>query len=129
MQRSCTRFVLQVTGASGFLASVIIDQLLEAGYKVRGYVILYRFFAAYVSIYTSTLSTVRSSKAARVQVAYRSFGDQFNIAVVDDLATSDLADAFRGADALIHVGSPMSTGGGAADMLKVCLHVEHRNEK
>lgn len=87
-----------VTGASGFLASVIIDQLLEADYKVRG--------------------TVRSSKAARVRVAYGSFGDQFNIAVVDDLATSDLADAFRGADALIHVGSPMSTGGGAADMLK-----------
>ncbi|KAA1470844.1 NAD(P)-binding protein [Dentipellis sp. KUC8613] len=77
-----------VTGASGFLGSVIIDELLAAGYKVRG--------------------TARSGKAPRVQAAYASFGDRFEIVVVDDLATSDLSHALAGVDALIHVGSPLA---------------------
>ncbi|TFY56927.1 hypothetical protein EVG20_g8742 [Dentipellis fragilis] len=77
-----------VTGVSGFLGSVVVDELLAAGYKVRG--------------------TARSAKAPRVQAAYASFGDRFQIAVVDDLTTSDLSEAFKGVDALIHVGSPLA---------------------
>ncbi|TFY64340.1 hypothetical protein EVG20_g5977 [Dentipellis fragilis] len=83
-----SRQTVLVTGASGFLGSVVIDELLAAGYKVRG--------------------TARSAKAPRVQKAYESFGNRFQIAVVDDLATSDLTDAFKGVDALIHVGSPLA---------------------
>ncbi|TFY64343.1 hypothetical protein EVG20_g5978 [Dentipellis fragilis] len=95
-----------VTGVSGFLGSVVVDELLAAGYKVRG--------------------TARSAKAPRVQAAYASFGDRFQIVVVDDLATDDLTEAFKGhyirytatsfthivwtagVDALIHVGSPLA---------------------
>ncbi|KAA1470846.1 NAD-P-binding protein [Dentipellis sp. KUC8613] len=77
-----------VTGASGFLGSNIVDELLADGYTVRG--------------------TARSAKAPRVKAAYASFGDRFDIAVVDDLATSDLSAAFKGIDALIHVGSPLA---------------------
>ncbi|TFY64335.1 hypothetical protein EVG20_g5981 [Dentipellis fragilis] len=77
-----------VTGASGFLGSVIVDELLAAGYKVRG--------------------TARSGKAPRVQAAYASFGDRVEIVVVEDLATSDLSHALKGVDALIHVGSPLA---------------------
>ena len=57
-----------------------------------------------------------------MQAAYASFGSQFEVTVVEDLATSDLMDAFRNADALIHVGSPLSSGGEAAFILKVRMN-------
>ncbi|ETW76675.1 hypothetical protein HETIRDRAFT_442094 [Heterobasidion irregulare TC 32-1] len=90
-----------VTGASGFLGSVVVDQLLAADYKVRG--------------------TVRSSKADRVKKAYASFGDKFEITVVDDLATSDLTAAFQGVTALIHVGSPLAGSAVAEEVLKSAI--------
>ncbi|TFY79079.1 hypothetical protein EWM64_g4929 [Hericium alpestre] len=76
-----------VTGASGFTGSAIVDQLLAAGYTVRGYAIY------------------------RVKAAYGSFGDKFEVAVVDDIVTSDLTDAFKGVDVLIHAGSPLNPPG------------------
>ncbi|KAA1470841.1 NAD(P)-binding protein [Dentipellis sp. KUC8613] len=88
-----------VTGASGFLGSVVVDELLAAGYKVRSKLLMK---------YMSSISTARSGKAPRVQAAYASFGDRFQIVVVDDLATDDLTEAFKGVDALIHVGSPLA---------------------
>jgi len=88
--------VVLVTGASGFLGSHVVDQLLDAGYKVRG--------------------TARSAKANQLRASYTSVGDKFEVAVVDDLASSDLTDAFRGVDVLVHVGSPLA-GNAAADVV------------
>ncbi|EIM81632.1 NAD-P-binding protein [Stereum hirsutum FP-91666 SS1] len=79
-------FVL-VTGASGFVGSHVVDHLLDAGHKVRG--------------------TSRAGKASRVRDAYKSYGDQFELVVVDDFATSDLSGALQGVDAVIHVASPL----------------------
>ncbi|KAI0043317.1 NAD-P-binding protein [Auriscalpium vulgare] len=76
-----------VTGASGFLGSNVVDQLLDAGYKVRG--------------------VARGRTAPKVAEKYASFGDKFEIVVADDLTHSDLSHVFKGADALIHVASPI----------------------
>ncbi|TFY69960.1 hypothetical protein EVG20_g2920 [Dentipellis fragilis] len=98
-----------VTGASGFLGSTIVDELLADGYKVRGYVPLFYLssFQVFMRAYVGN-RTARSAKAPRVKAAYASFGDRFDVALVDDLATSDLSGAFEGVDALIHVGSPLA---------------------
>ncbi|TFY81094.1 hypothetical protein EWM64_g2911 [Hericium alpestre] len=90
-----------VTGASGFLGSVIVDQLLDAGYTVRG--------------------TVRSGKAQRVEDAYASFGDRFSVAIIDDLATADFTEAFKGADALIHAASPLAGSASAEVVIKTAV--------
>ncbi|KAI0270053.1 NAD-P-binding protein [Gloeopeniophorella convolvens] len=77
-----------VTGASGFIGSHVVDELLRTGYSVRG--------------------TVRSKNVARISKSYEEFGDKFTTAVVEDLAESDLTDAVTGVDAIIHVASPLA---------------------
>ncbi|KAH9047655.1 NAD-P-binding protein [Lactarius hengduanensis] len=78
-----------VTGASGFLGSHVVLELLREGYTVRG--------------------TVRSHNVAHVNKGYESFGDRFATVVIDDLVTSDLLAAVKGVDAVIHVASPLSS--------------------
>ncbi|KAH8976398.1 NAD-P-binding protein [Lactarius hatsudake] len=77
-----------VTGASGFVGSHVVLELLREGYTVWG--------------------TVRSHNVARVTKGYESFGDRFAAVVIDDLVTSDLLAAVKGVDAIIHVASPLS---------------------
>ncbi|KAH9047652.1 NAD-P-binding protein [Lactarius hengduanensis] len=77
-----------VTGASGFVGSHVVSELLREGYTVRG--------------------SVRSHNVARVSKSYESFGDRFVAVVIDDLVTSDLLAAVKGVDAIIHVASPLS---------------------
>ncbi|TFY80096.1 hypothetical protein EWM64_g3914 [Hericium alpestre] len=88
-----------VTGASGFLGSVVVDQLLDAGYTVRG--------------------IVRSGKAQRMKDACASFGNKFSVAIIDDLATANFTEAFKGADALIHTASPLPGAASAEVIIKV----------
>ncbi|KAI9443360.1 NAD-P-binding protein [Lactarius indigo] len=77
-----------VTGASGFVGSHVIIELLREGYTVRG--------------------TVRSHNLTHVSKSYESFGDRFAAVIIDDLVTSDLLAAVKGVDAIIHVASPLS---------------------
>jgi nucleoside-diphosphate-sugar epimerase len=53
---------------------------------------------------------VRSHNVARISKSYESFGDsgRFTTTVIDDIATSDLLQAVKGVDAIIHVASPLS---------------------
>ncbi|KAI9508891.1 NAD-P-binding protein [Russula earlei] len=95
-----------VTGASGFVGSHVVDELLRNGYSVRG--------------------TVRSQNVARVSKSYASFGDRFATAVIDDLITSDLSDAVKGVDAVIHVASPLSSGGTAQLVLDSAISGTNR---
>jgi uncharacterized protein YbjT (DUF2867 family) len=54
-----------VTGANGFVATHVVRDLLEHGYRVRG--------------------TVRAeSKAAHLKRIFQEFGDRFEIVVVED---------------------------------------------
>lgn len=69
-----------VTGASGFVASHIIREFLEAGYSVRG--------------------TVRSeSSAERVKQLHSKHADQLSFATVEDITTPGaFNEAVKGVD-------------------------------
>ncbi|KAJ7062539.1 hypothetical protein C8F01DRAFT_1134502 [Mycena amicta] len=76
-----------VTGASGFLGSHVVLQLLEAGYRVRG--------------------VARGEKAEQLQAAYASFGDAFEVVKIADIANDQFPEKLAGVDALLHLATPM----------------------
>ena len=79
-------FTFQVTGASGFLASHIIWQLLESGYRVR--------------------ATARGKKVGALKELYRAHPN-IEIIEVPDIVHSEFAEAFVGVDAVVHTAAPL----------------------
>ncbi|KIY48637.1 NAD(P)-binding protein [Fistulina hepatica ATCC 64428] len=75
-----------VTGASGFIALHIVNQLLDKGYRVRG--------------------SARGLKTERLREVFRDQGD-FEAVEVPDIASTDLTAAFDGVDFLIHAAAPL----------------------
>ncbi|KAF8224775.1 NAD(P)-binding protein, partial [Tricholoma matsutake] len=77
-----------VTGVTGFIAGHVVDQLLTAGYRVRG--------------------TARGAKAKKLTETVKRPGLEFS--QVDDLIDGDLTEALKGmaagVSAIIHVASP-----------------------
>ncbi|KZT41443.1 NAD(P)-binding protein [Sistotremastrum suecicum HHB10207 ss-3] len=94
---SADKLVL-VTGASGFLGSHVIQQLLQADYPVR--------------------AVVRRPKLAQMQEAYASYGNKVQVVAVDDIAHSDLRPVLRGVTSVIHVASPLPAKGSAREILR-----------
>jgi NADPH:quinone reductase-like Zn-dependent oxidoreductase len=61
-----TGSLVLVTGANGYIAMHVVDQLLKAGYTVRG--------------------TVRSvKKGEHLQATFAAYGDKLEIVIVDDI--------------------------------------------
>ena len=88
---------LQVTGASGFLGSHVVSELLREGYTVRGFVhVSQSYNVELTSAGIVIVSAVRSHNIPRVSKSYESFGDRFTTVVIDDLVTSDLQAAVSG---------------------------------
>ncbi|KAH9891051.1 NAD-P-binding protein [Cubamyces lactineus] len=79
--------LILVTGINGFLGSHIVDQLVKAGYRVRG--------------------TVRSAKVASVRDNNTMYGSNVEVIGADDLAYGDFSDALRGVDGVIHAAAPL----------------------
>ncbi|TFK54316.1 NAD(P)-binding protein [Heliocybe sulcata] len=80
-----------LTGISAFIGSQVAEQLLNAGYRVRG--------------------TIRQGKLQAFQQAYEKKypgSDSIELVVVDDIAKGDLSAALKGVDAVIHVASPLA---------------------
>lgn len=79
-----------VTGATGFFAQFVLDSLLDdpAGYRIRG--------------------TLRSKSKADALLARFSPEQQKRIELIEvvDMASSDLSQAVKGADAILHTASP-----------------------
>jgi nucleoside-diphosphate-sugar epimerase len=81
-----------VTGASGVLASQVIYQLIQDGYRVR--------------------ATARSKKVQALRELYQAH-PSVEIIEVADIAGDDFTDALKGVDAIMHTASPLP---GRADM-------------
>ncbi|KAI0823104.1 NAD-P-binding protein [Trametes gibbosa] len=76
-----------VTGINGFLGSHIVDQLIKAGYRVRG--------------------TVRSAKVDFAKESNAIHGADVEVVAADDLAFGDFTDALKGVHGVIHAAAPL----------------------
>ncbi|KAF7346828.1 Epimerase domain-containing protein [Mycena sanguinolenta] len=90
-----------VTGASGFLGSHVVLQLLEQGYRVR--------------------AAARGTKADHLKSSYASYGDRFESIKITDIAHDQFPEALVGVDAIIHVASPLPGRAEPATILEAAI--------
>jgi nucleoside-diphosphate-sugar epimerase len=80
--------LILVTGGAGFLASHIVVQLLESGYRVR--------------------TTARGAKVAALKKQLSRFGNKLDVIDIPDITTGVLN--LDGVDAVMHTASPLPFG-------------------
>ncbi|KAF9058347.1 hypothetical protein BDP27DRAFT_1241465, partial [Rhodocollybia butyracea] len=78
-----------VTGASGYLGSYITYQLLEQGFKVKGF--------------------ARGEKVSLLKKAFSKYPG-FEVIEITDIFTGDFGHFMKGLDAVIHCAAPMIAG-------------------
>lgn len=98
----------QVTGASGFLASHVIYQLLQDGYHVR--------------------ATARGKKVAALKELYSAY-PALEIVEVPDIAHSQFAEALAGVDAVIHTATPLPARVDPETLLNVSFGKMHSQQR
>ncbi|GLB36862.1 putative D-lactaldehyde dehydrogenase [Lyophyllum shimeji] len=88
-----------VTGANGFIAVWVVRKFLEKGYAVRG--------------------SVRSTdKGKFLKEMFKSYGDKFELVVVEDITKEGAFDeAVKGVDAIAHTASPFYLDAASVDEL------------
>lgn len=90
--------LILVTGVTGFIAGHVVEQLLRAGYHVRG--------------------TARSAKVALLQ---KTNVPNLEYVAIDDVAVSDFTEALKGVDAVVHVASPLPGKASVEETMKTAI--------
>ena len=84
--------MLKLTGATGYIGGHILQQLLEAGYRVRASVTL----LSCVKLSGSDFVYCRTARPAKVDALREKLGGKVEVVPVDDLATGDYSEALKG---------------------------------
>ncbi|EJF58867.1 NAD(P)-binding protein [Dichomitus squalens LYAD-421 SS1] len=98
---SSSKLVL-VTCASGYIASHVVQQLLSAGYRVRG--------------------TARGAKVNTLRDFWKAV-PEFQAIQIDDIATDDFTEALQGVDAVVHVPASQLNKDSADSLIKASVSV------
>ncbi|KAJ3781907.1 hypothetical protein GGU10DRAFT_365238 [Lentinula aff. detonsa] len=77
-----------LTGATGYLGSHILNQLLAKGYHVK--------------------VAIREKKASQFKQLYESHQSQLEVVIIDDISTSQFPEALKGVKAIIHTAAPLA---------------------
>ena len=85
---------LQVTGASGFLGSHIVDQLLKQGYNVRACV--GRGRVSVIQKLTRCFSVARPGKVQAVRSRYTHYAGNLEVIAIEDIVSGDLGPGLKG---------------------------------
>ncbi|KAJ3712535.1 hypothetical protein DFJ43DRAFT_1106336 [Lentinula guzmanii] len=80
--------VIFLTGATGYLGSHILNQLLAKGYHVK--------------------VAIREKKASQFKQLYESHQSQLEVVIIDDISTSQFPEALKGVKAIIHTAAPLA---------------------
>jgi len=87
-----------VTGVSGFIANHVLQQLLQAGHRVRG----------------TVRSLSNQTKVQAVRDIVPDAGDRLELVECDLLDASRWLDVVSGCSHVIHIASPLPAGGGGS---------------
>ncbi|KAI0651507.1 NAD-P-binding protein [Trametes meyenii] len=79
--------LILVTGINGYLGAHLVEQLVKAGYRVRG--------------------TVRSGRVALAKEGTAIYGGDVEVVAADDLAFGDFTEALKGVSGVIHAAAPL----------------------
>ncbi|KAF8190638.1 hypothetical protein K438DRAFT_1676007 [Mycena galopus ATCC 62051] len=90
-----------VTGASGFLGSHVVLQLLEKGYRVR--------------------AAARGAKADHLKSSYAGYEDRFEVVKITDIAHAQFPEALVGVSAIFHLASPLPGRAEPAELLATAV--------
>ncbi|KAJ7224672.1 hypothetical protein GGX14DRAFT_548978 [Mycena pura] len=101
MSSTTSSELIFVTGASGFLGSHVVLQLLENGYRVR--------------------AAARGAKADLLKASYAGYGDRFEVVKIADIVHDQFPDAFVGVSAVMHLASPLPGRVPPAEILKAAV--------
>ncbi|KAG6836163.1 hypothetical protein H0H93_010711, partial [Arthromyces matolae] len=95
-----------VTGASGFLGSEIVLQLLNDGYNVR--VLMRLWLMTYCS-------AARGNRVPELTELYKGlgYGDRASVVEIADISKGEFPDVFQAVDALVHTAAPSGLSGRA----------------